>query len=552
MSDSTMRAAVPGNAVLSKRESGFGQWVIGLLTVVVVLMMLAVGIALVFAMRQANASSKPQAYADLWYLYSIDSELLRLHTTADKVLKREASGSDLLDRVEIVLSIVAPNASAPVSETPVIDEMPDVRKDLATVSGTLRRWSEFDVGDDPARARHLALEVQTQEPHLHDIVQRCLGLVHVETLDRFDVNRGRLHRNFVILGWGMVALLVGMVLLLAQLVFDYRQAIRRSKELADMNVTLEEQVKVRTREIVEGRELLNFILESSPSDVVLASAKDGKVFFMNSQFRERLGLQDGTQTIALDDLFQNPEDGQRFLREIDLYGVLDDWEAVLSQIKPFWSTISARRLKVSGAPAQLVWSYDISARKQLEEQLREMATTDELTGLSNRREFMSRGEALLAHCIRQGHACAVMMADLDYFKRINDEHGHHIGDMVLKTFAKTFRKELRNFDLVGRVGGEEFAAILPETSIEKAFEVAERLRRAVARFEVPIVTGGSLSFTVSVGLAALKPGDGTSLDQLLRQADKALYEAKHAGRNAVVSATGSRGSQGNWPTGDSA
>lgn len=128
-----MRAAVPGNAVLSKRESSFGQWVIGLLTVVVVLMMVAVGIALVFAMRQANASSKPQAYADLWYLYSIDSELLRLHATADKVLRKEASGSDLLDRVEIVLSIVAPNASAPLSETPVIDQMPDVRKDLAAI-----------------------------------------------------------------------------------------------------------------------------------------------------------------------------------------------------------------------------------------------------------------------------------------------------------------------------------------------------------------------------------------------------------------------------------
>jgi diguanylate cyclase (GGDEF)-like protein len=552
MSYAKMSASIPGNAAASIREGRFGQWVIGLLTVVVVFMMVAVGIALAFTMQQANVLSKPQAYADLWYLYSIDTELLRLRTTAENVLKKEASSGDLSDRIEIVLSIVAPNASAPSSETPVIDQMPDVRKDLATISATLREWNGLDVAGDPAKARRLAQEIQAQEPRLHDIMQRSLGLVHVETLNRFDTERGRLHRNFVVLGWVMAGLLAGMILLLARMVFDYRQVVRRSRQLADMNTLLEEQVMVRTREIVEGKELLNFILESSPSDVVLASAKDGKVFFINNQFRQRLGLQDEVQTIALDALFQNPEDGQRFLREIDRHGVLDGWEAVLSQIKPFWSTISARRLKVSGTPAQLLWSYDISARKQLEEQLREMATTDELTGLSNRREFMNRGEALLAHCIRQGHSCAVMMADLDYFKRINDEHGHHIGDMSLKTFAKTFRKELRNFDLVGRMGGEEFAAILPETPIEKAWEVAERLRKAVARFEVPILTGGSLSFTVSIGLAALKPGENMSLDQLLRDADRALYGAKDAGRNAVVSATGAKGSQGNWLGGDSA
>lgn len=548
-----MSASVSDNAAFSTRESGFGQWIIRFLTVVVVLMMIAVGIALAFTMQQANVLSKPQAYTDLWYLYSIDTELLRLRMTAESMLKGEASPGDLSDCIEIVLSIVAPNASAPSSETPVIDQMPDVRKELDAVSDALRRWSALDVTDNPAKARQLAQEIEAQWPSLHDIVQRCLGLVHVETLNRFDVERDRLHKNFVILAWVLSGLLAGMILLLARLVFDYSLAVRRTKQLADVNTMLEEQVEVRTREIVEGKELLNFILESSPSDVVLAGAKDGKVFFINQQFRQRLGLQDGIQRIELNELFLNPDDGQRFLKEIDSQGVLDDWEAVLSQIKPFWSTISARRLKVSGVPAQLFWSYDISARKQLEEQLREMATTDDLTGLSNRREFMNRGEALLAHCIRQGHACTVMMADLDHFKCINDEHGHHIGDIVLKTFAKTFRKELRNFDLVGRMGGEEFAAILPETTIEKALEVAERLRKAVARFEVPIVTGGSLSLTVSVGLAGLMAGEeNANLDQMLRQADRALYKAKRAGRNAVISVSDIKEGQEGWPNGDSA
>jgi diguanylate cyclase (GGDEF)-like protein len=544
-----MIAGLSGDAALSIGESGARRWAIGLLALIVVIMTVAVGTVLAFTMQQANELSKPQAYADLWYLYSIDSELLRLRSTAENLLAGKASASDLSDRIQIVLSIVAPNESAPSSETPVIDEMPDVRADLESVPATLRRWNAVNVADDTSRADGLAREIQEQEPHLHDVVERCLGLVHVETLNRFDVRRSRLHRNFVVLAWVMAGLLVGMVLLLARLVYDYRQAMHRSKQLADLNTVLEQQVEVRTREIVEGKELLNFILESSPSDVVLAGAKDGKVFFINSQFRKRLGLQDGIKSIDLQGIFQSREEGQRFLEEINHYGALDDWEAVLSHIDPFWSTISARRLKVSGTPAQLLWSYDISARKQLEEQLRELATTDELTGLGNRREFMARGETLLAHCIRQHHDCTVMMADLDHFKQINDEHGHHMGDMVLKMFAKIFRKELRNFDLTGRLGGEEFAAILPETTLEKAMEVAERVRKATARFEVPILSGGVLSVTISLGLSTLKAGENASLDSLLRQADQALYEAKRSGRNTVMSSSGTRGMQGNWQPG---
>lgn len=551
MKASETNTGTPGDAALVIQEGGMRQWVTGLLALIVVLMTLAVGIALTYTVRQANELSKPQAYADLWYLYSIDSELLRLRTTAESLLSGKSSSGDLSERIEIVLSIVAPNASAPVSETPVIDEMPDVRRDLATISVTLRRWNAFQMEDDPAKAGRLAREIQAQEPSLHDIVQRCLGLVHVETLNRLDVQRSRLHRNFIILGWVLAGLLIGMVLLLAQLIYDYRQAVRRSKQLANLNTMLEEQVETRTREIAEGKELLNFILESSPSYVMLAGAKDGKVFFINSQFRKRLGLQEDVKSIELPDLFQNPEEGRRFLEEVNRYGVLDDWEAVLSHIDPFWSTISARRLKVSGAPAQLFWSYDISARKQLEEQLRELATTDELTGLNNRREFMARGENLLAHCLRQQQDCAVIMADLDHFKQINDEHGHHVGDMALRSFAKIFRKELRNFDLAGRLGGEEFAAILPETTLEKAMEVAERLRRAVARFDMPVLAEGSLRLTVSLGLSGVKAGESANLDALLRQADQALYEAKRTGRNAVVSSLSIRETQENWLPGGS-
>ncbi|WP_415517758.1 MAG: PAS domain S-box protein [Desulfovibrio aminophilus] len=184
---------------------------------------------------------------------------------------------------------------------------------------------------------------------------------------------------------------------------------------------------------------------------------------------------------------------------------------------------------------------DITERKRAEELLLELATTDGLTGLTNRRHFLERGRAELERARRTGHPVSCIMFDVDHFKKVNDTYGHDAGDAVLKTLARTARETLRGMDVLGRIGGEEFAAILPETDLEAALHAAERLRLAVASMNVEH-DGRPLPVTVSLGVA-LSSGPDESLDDLLRRADQALYEAKDSGRNrTVASGGGSAGS----------
>jgi diguanylate cyclase (GGDEF)-like protein len=162
-----------------------------------------------------------------------------------------------------------------------------------------------------------------------------------------------------------------------------------------------------------------------------------------------------------------------------------------------------------------------------------LANSDELTGLSTRRCFFERAGAAVAAAQRQGEPLAAIMMDVDHFKSINDKYGHPVGDEVLKALGARLRETLRGSDVVGRYGGEEFAAILAGASPAVA-EIAERLRRSVSA--TPIETrDGPIPVTISIGLAFLTPDD-CDLDALLRRADASLYQAKRGGRNQVVAA----------------
>lgn len=175
---------------------------------------------------------------------------------------------------------------------------------------------------------------------------------------------------------------------------------------------------------------------------------------------------------------------------------------------------------------------DITERKRLEAELRGWASTDTLTGLPNRRQFMQRLEDEIER-VRRGttsEAC-VLMLDLDHFKRVNDEHGHAAGDSLLRHFATLLSEELRAADTAGRIGGEEFAAILPGSGLASALTIAQRFRDRLAT-QVLWVGAARVEATVSIGIAAVK-ADDTSPDAVLLRADRALYRAKTAGRNRV-------------------
>ena len=180
-------------------------------------------------------------------------------------------------------------------------------------------------------------------------------------------------------------------------------------------------------------------------------------------------------------------------------------------------------------------------RKRFQERLRSsyeislsMALTDSLTGLYNRRYLEVHLEKLIESNAQSKKALAVIMLDIDHFKEVNDTHGHAVGDEVLKVFADRLKDKVRSFDLVARLGGEEFVVILPDVSPERAYMVAERLRKSIGETSIPCgVEGGELKVTTSVGGSIINNG-GHDIASVLDRADKALYEAKNAGRDCTI------------------
>ncbi len=175
------------------------------------------------------------------------------------------------------------------------------------------------------------------------------------------------------------------------------------------------------------------------------------------------------------------------------------------------------------------------------QELSAQAQTDVLTGMYNRRGFQDRAEAELTRAVRYGTPLSVLVGDIDHFKAVNDTYGHGIGDEALRHVAALWRDVLRDMDVSGRLGGEEFAALLPHTALADARLVAERIRVDIADALLAVEGFDPLVLTISIGVATLEPGEG--LASLLGRADTALYAAKRAGRNRVLVADAASESQ---------
>lgn len=166
-------------------------------------------------------------------------------------------------------------------------------------------------------------------------------------------------------------------------------------------------------------------------------------------------------------------------------------------------------------------------------ELRQQVITDPLTGLFNVRHFRSSLDHELERTRRTGMVTALMMIDLDHFKRINDEHGHENGNRVLQAVAELLNQQTRRLDICCRYGGEEFAIILPSTELMLAKQVAERFRIALENLDIEL-SDGQVSVTASIGLAMADKREDTSTEKLIEVADACLYESKGKGRNCVT------------------
>jgi diguanylate cyclase (GGDEF)-like protein len=177
---------------------------------------------------------------------------------------------------------------------------------------------------------------------------------------------------------------------------------------------------------------------------------------------------------------------------------------------------------------------EIKEKKLLEDELRAIATIDSLTGVYTRRQLLEFGANELKRFQRSDSSLCILMIDIDHFKKINDTHGHRVGDNVLKYFSDVCKGTIRTTDTIGRIGGEEFVVIMPDTTKDTGHEVAERIRKNVAESTL-FRDDSSLAFhlTVSIGLYEFTQEDH-SFEHALSKADSALYEAKGAGRDHVI------------------
>ncbi len=280
------------------------------------------------------------------------------------------------------------------------------------------------------------------------------------------------------------------------------------------------------------RSFLRSMMSAEPLCARVVEAENG------AEGLERIHEEDFDCVIS--DLDMPVMDGMEFLRavrrrynRIELPVLLLTSANGLSQkVEGFRAGASDYIIK-SGAAEELLARVETHVNlKRLHRRLRRLAYTDELTGLGNRRWFIERIEAELNRARRKEWQLSLLILDVDHFKSINDEHGHLVGDAVLAQLAQVVRTGSRGYDAIARVGGEEFAVLLPGVAAAKARSVAERMRHAV---EMAAIGGmAPRAVTISIGAATGPSGARETWSSLFRRADHCLYQAKDSGRNRVI------------------
>lgn len=292
--------------------------------------------------------------------------------------------------------------------------------------------------------------------------------------------------------------------------------------------------------------LFQNLVENTPDAVMVSDAttqdKGGPlVVYVNPAFERLMGYP-SSEMLGKSPFILHGQDTDSHTK-LRVHKALRDGKSIRTEIlkycrggQPRWLDMNLLPLRDdTGQITHFAWiERDLTRYKKIERQLANMALFDSLTGTLNRPAFYQHAEKEFARSKRYYRPLSVIMLDIDHFKQINDEYGHHGGDQVLQIFAEACQEVIRSTDIMGRVGGEEFALLLPDTPLKAAYNLAERLRERINKY--PYLAGDMLiEVTASQGVAELQ-GDDVDFRSLLKRADAALYAAKHAGRNRVKSA----------------
>jgi len=299
------------------------------------------------------------------------------------------------------------------------------------------------------------------------------------------------------------------------------------------------QQRAALAELEESKTELKAIFDQLP-DIFYRTNMQGILTKMSPACYDILGYrQEEMLGTALSSYYKIPEERQKIVQAIIAGGgKATRVEAGLKHKNGSTVWISTSAFVRFGPDGQPIFiegiARDVTEQKRMENQLITLSRTDGLTEAYSRGYFMDKSEEVINMMRRYQRPASMMVADLDHFKTINDNYGHHAGDLALKAFANICRQEIRESDILGRLGGEEFGLMLPETTIQHAEVLAERIRKAAAAIEITL-DDQTIGITVSIGLAELSTDDA-SLDAVMRRADLAMYQAKARGRNRVVTA----------------
>lgn len=291
-------------------------------------------------------------------------------------------------------------------------------------------------------------------------------------------------------------------------------------------------------DLTEGlpsEERLQAILEQSPIGVSVSRRDDGKIIFVNTRFAELIGLtREDLIGRQARDYYLDRHQRERVIDRLRSFGSVTNMEVQFRRAdgSSFWTLFTVNQAVIQGVQVNLAWIYDYTDRRNMEEALRDMASRDPLTGIYNRRSFMELARSQLARAHRFNEPMSVFVLDVDHFKRINDSYGHATGDDALRMVAGGCQAILREYDILGRLGGEEFVVVLPGATAEESRVVAERVRRHLSRMAIP-GPEGRFHLTSSIGISTLDSAYDT-LEKAIHRADLALYRAKREGRNRVV------------------
>ncbi|MBG0774908.1 MAG: GGDEF domain-containing protein [Desulfovibrionaceae bacterium] len=327
----------------------------------------------------------------------------------------------------------------------------------------------------------------------------------------------------------------------ARLLREYRKLYRQCTRLVTLGDRMQRQLNGLNEQLAASEKKYRDIFENVVQGIFLA-APSGRVNDANVAMARLLGCDGPGELMAGPGLLaflSDEEDWRALLEALLVEGGVSGHALRMNRRdgRALWVELFARA-HFNGARLVQVEALvsDVTEQRAALETLREQARVDVLTGLYNRRYFMELSHREVARARREGRPASLVYFDVDHFKAVNDRLGHEAGDEVLRTLAALARASVRDLDIVGRLGGEEFAVLLPDTDRAGACCLAEKLRAAFAG--CPVATcGGEVRCTASFGLAELG-GRADCLLAMLRRADAALYRAKAGGRNAVCAHCG--------------